>query len=185
MCSSSSSMHGAGVVPCLSSMAQSCLCMHVHAQVSYYYDPDIGDYYYGHGHPMKPHRVRMAHNLIVRYGLYNYMEASVVMTATQQQQQQQQRQWPVTRLGLQLLPLTVCKGSQNSTLHHICAAQRSSAQQACSSPVSTQAGPALRFVKSRLQKRCVYASRWRRFCGQCPSVKRPCTPFTQRSTSAF
>ena len=25
-------------------------------QVSYYYDPEIGNIYYGHGHPMKPHR---------------------------------------------------------------------------------------------------------------------------------
>jgi acetoin utilization deacetylase AcuC-like enzyme len=43
-------------------------------QVSYYYDPEIGNFYYGHGHPMKPHRVRMAHGLIVRYGLHRHME---------------------------------------------------------------------------------------------------------------
>jgi len=43
-------------------------------QVSYYYDPEIGNFYYGHGHPMKPHRVRMAHDLIVRYGLHRHME---------------------------------------------------------------------------------------------------------------
>ena len=45
-------------------------------QVSYYYDPEIGNFYYGHGHPMKPHRVRMAHDLIVRYGLHRHMEVS-------------------------------------------------------------------------------------------------------------
>lgn len=45
-------------------------------QVSYYYDPEIGNFYYGHGHPMKPHRVRMAHSLIVRYGLYHHLEVS-------------------------------------------------------------------------------------------------------------
>lgn len=43
-------------------------------QVAYYYDPDIGNYYYGLGHPMKPHRVRMAHALILRYGLYKHLE---------------------------------------------------------------------------------------------------------------
>ncbi len=44
------------------------------AQVSYFYDPEIGNFYYGHGHPMKPHRVRMAHALIVRFGLYPHLE---------------------------------------------------------------------------------------------------------------
>ena len=31
-------------------------------------------FHYGQGHPMKPHRVRMAHNLIVNYGLYKDMD---------------------------------------------------------------------------------------------------------------
>lgn len=43
-------------------------------KVCYYYDADIGNYYYGQGHPMKPHRIRMAHNLILNYGLYRKME---------------------------------------------------------------------------------------------------------------
>lgn len=34
----------------------------------------IGNYHYGPGHPMKPHRVRMAHNLIVNYELYKDMQ---------------------------------------------------------------------------------------------------------------
>lgn len=38
---------------------------------------DIGNYYYGQGHPMKPHRIRMAHNLILNYGLYRKMEIYV------------------------------------------------------------------------------------------------------------
>jgi histone deacetylase 1/2 len=29
------------------------------------------------GHPMKPHRIRMAHNLILNYGLYRKMEVYV------------------------------------------------------------------------------------------------------------
>ena len=44
------------------------------AQVAYFYDADVGKYYYGQGHPMKPHRVKMAHSLILHYGLYNQME---------------------------------------------------------------------------------------------------------------
>ena len=35
---------------------------------------EIGNYHYGQGHPMKPHRVRMTHNLVVNYGLYREME---------------------------------------------------------------------------------------------------------------
>lgn len=45
-------------------------------RVSYFYEPTIGDYYYGQGHPMKPHRIRMAHNLIVHYGLHRRMEVN-------------------------------------------------------------------------------------------------------------
>ncbi|PQQ00480.1 histone deacetylase 6-like isoform X1 [Prunus yedoensis var. nudiflora] len=43
-------------------------------RVTYFYEPTVGDYYYGQGHPMKPHRIRMAHNLIVHYGLHRRME---------------------------------------------------------------------------------------------------------------
>jgi len=39
-------------------------------RVCYYYDNEVGNYYYGCGHPMKPHRLRMTHNLILNYGLY-------------------------------------------------------------------------------------------------------------------
>eukprot|EP01138_Halocafeteria_seosinensis_P016232 gb/GECG01016562.1/.p1 GENE.gb/GECG01016562.1/~~gb/GECG01016562.1/.p1 ORF type:complete len:128 (+),score=10.11 gb/GECG01016562.1/:1-384(+) len=43
-------------------------------RVAYFYDSEIGNYHYGQGHPMKPHRVRMAHNLIVNYGMYRDLE---------------------------------------------------------------------------------------------------------------
>ncbi|KAH0509091.1 Histone deacetylase 2 [Microtus ochrogaster] len=43
-------------------------------KVCYCYDGDIGNYYYGQGHPMKPHRIRMTHNLLLNYGLYRKME---------------------------------------------------------------------------------------------------------------
>ena len=37
----------------------------------------MGNYYYGQGHPMKPHRIRMTHNLLLNYGLYRKMEIYV------------------------------------------------------------------------------------------------------------
>ncbi|KAH7427268.1 hypothetical protein KP509_10G036900 [Ceratopteris richardii] len=43
-------------------------------RVTYYYHPDVGNYYYGQGHPMKPHRIRMAHSLLVHYGLHHKLD---------------------------------------------------------------------------------------------------------------
>eukprot|EP00912_Choanoflagellata_sp_UC4_P001320 UC4_evm1s811 len=42
-------------------------------RITYFYDDDIGNYHAGLGHPLKPHRVRMTHNLIVNYGLATHM----------------------------------------------------------------------------------------------------------------
>ncbi|KAL8635727.1 MAG: hypothetical protein Q9226_009324 [Calogaya cf. arnoldii] len=42
--------------------------------VAYFYDSDVGNYAYVAGHPMKPHRIRMTHSLIMNYGLYKKME---------------------------------------------------------------------------------------------------------------
>lgn len=50
--------------------------------VAYFYDSDVGNYAYVAGHPMKPHRIRMAHSLIMNYGLYKKMEIYVSMLAT-------------------------------------------------------------------------------------------------------
>ncbi|KAH9107138.1 hypothetical protein LEN26_002515 [Aphanomyces euteiches] len=46
----------------------------VKKRVSYFYDSEIGNYHYGPNHPMKPHRVRMTHNLVTNYGLTKYMQ---------------------------------------------------------------------------------------------------------------
>ncbi|CAI5962175.1 unnamed protein product [Closterium sp. NIES-64] len=43
-------------------------------RVAYFYDPDVGNYYYGQGHPMKPHRIRMTHSLLMHYGLHTKLE---------------------------------------------------------------------------------------------------------------
>lgn len=46
-------------------------------KVAYFYDSDVGNYAYVAGHPMKPHRIRMAHSLIMNYNLYKKMEIYV------------------------------------------------------------------------------------------------------------
>eukprot|EP00873_Tetraselmis_striata_P040810 jgi/Tetstr1/461074/TSEL_006221.t1 len=43
-------------------------------RVAYFYDSEVGNFYYGQGHPMKPHRIRMTHNLVLHYGLYRQLE---------------------------------------------------------------------------------------------------------------
>eukprot|EP00877_Chromochloris_zofingiensis_P009868 jgi/Chrzof1/5134/Cz15g12200.t1 len=48
--------------------------METRRKVTYFYDEDVGDYYYSPSHPMKPHRVRMTHDLICRYGLYSLLD---------------------------------------------------------------------------------------------------------------
>ncbi|KAJ6241921.1 histone deacetylase 2 [Anaeramoeba flamelloides] len=43
-------------------------------KVSYFYHSDVGNYHYSSEHPMKPHRIRMANELIKIYGLHNKMQ---------------------------------------------------------------------------------------------------------------
>jgi histone deacetylase 1/2 len=42
--------------------------------VCYFYDAEVGNYYYWQGHPMKPHRIRMTHALLAHYGLLDQMQ---------------------------------------------------------------------------------------------------------------
>lgn len=58
---------------------------HSKRKICYYYDGDIGNYYYGQGHPMKPQRIRMCHNLLLNYGLYRKMEIYRPHKATQEE----------------------------------------------------------------------------------------------------
>lgn len=52
-------------------------------KVAYFYDSDVGNYAYVAGHPMKPHRIRMAHSLIMNYGLYKKLEIYVRIRSPQ------------------------------------------------------------------------------------------------------
>lgn len=51
-------------------------------KVAYFYDSDVGNYAYVSGHPMKPHRIRLAHSLVMNYGLYKKMEIYRAKPAT-------------------------------------------------------------------------------------------------------
>ena len=42
-------------------------------KVTYIYDDEVGNYIYNPDHPMKPHRVRMTHDLILAYDLFPKM----------------------------------------------------------------------------------------------------------------
>jgi histone deacetylase 1/2 len=62
-------------------------------KVAYYYDSkllmpiclttnhqpiaDVGAYTYGLGHPMKPHRIRVTHDLVTAYGMLDKMHILV------------------------------------------------------------------------------------------------------------
>ncbi|KAI6202824.1 hypothetical protein M3Y94_00484800 [Aphelenchoides besseyi] len=48
--------------------------MSIKRRVSYFYDGDVGNFYYGQGHPMKPHRIRMTNSLLVAYGVYQKLD---------------------------------------------------------------------------------------------------------------
>ena len=58
---------------------------HSKKKVCYYYHEDVGNYCCGQGHPMKPHRIRMTHHLLLNYGLYRKMEIYRPHKATQEQ----------------------------------------------------------------------------------------------------
>lgn len=71
------------------------------SRVAYFYKQDIGSYYYGPGpfrfhlfqyskhtflgHPMKPHRLRLTHHLLLTYGMYRKMEVLRPHAATAQE----------------------------------------------------------------------------------------------------
>eukprot|EP00636_Phaeomonas_parva_P003338 CAMPEP_0118857862 /NCGR_PEP_ID=MMETSP1163-20130328/4782_1 /TAXON_ID=124430 /ORGANISM="Phaeomonas parva, Strain CCMP2877" /LENGTH=478 /DNA_ID=CAMNT_0006791231 /DNA_START=484 /DNA_END=1920 /DNA_ORIENTATION=+ len=54
-------------------------------RVSYYYRGDVGHFYYGPGHPMKPHRLKLTHHLLLTYGLYRKMDVYRPHPATAQE----------------------------------------------------------------------------------------------------
>ena len=51
-------------------------------RIVYFYDEDVGNFFYASNHPMKPHRIRMTHNLILAYDLYKKMRVLRPMRAS-------------------------------------------------------------------------------------------------------
>lgn len=52
------------------------------SSVVYFYDPDVGNFHYGPGHPMKPQRLSVTHSLVLNYGLYKKMNVYKPYRAT-------------------------------------------------------------------------------------------------------
>jgi hypothetical protein len=46
-------------------------------RVSYFYDSEFQEFYFGMNHPMKPHRLAMTHQLVLGYGLHSKMNVFV------------------------------------------------------------------------------------------------------------
>jgi histone deacetylase 1/2 len=56
--------------------------VHRNERIVYFYDEDVGNFFYNPTHPMKPHRIRMAHSLILAYDLYPLMRVLRPMRAS-------------------------------------------------------------------------------------------------------
>lgn len=48
----------------------------------YFLDPEVGNFHYGPGHPMKPQRLSVTHSLVLNYGLYKKMSVYKPYKAT-------------------------------------------------------------------------------------------------------
>lgn len=51
-------------------------------RIVYFYDEEVGNYYYYANHPMKPHRIKMTHNLVLSYDLHRKMRVCRPMRAS-------------------------------------------------------------------------------------------------------
>ena len=54
-------------------------------RISYYYDPGVGNFFYGSRHPMKPYRLSITNSLVLTYGLYERMHVFRPRKATKAQ----------------------------------------------------------------------------------------------------
>ena len=61
-------------------------------RVAYFYDSDIGNYAYVTGHPMKPHRIRLAHSLVMNYGVYKFLEVYVGRFLRRRKERERERE---------------------------------------------------------------------------------------------
>ncbi|KAI5181137.1 histone deacetylase 3 [Nematocida sp. AWRm80] len=54
-------------------------------RIAYLYSPDIGNFHYGEGHPMKPHRVAVTHSIVFAYDLHEHMDVYTIVPATRKE----------------------------------------------------------------------------------------------------
>ncbi|EJU05903.1 histone deacetylase [Dacryopinax primogenitus] len=47
---------------------------HSRRSVDYFFTKGVGDYHYGEGHPMKPHRLSITNSLVIGYGLHEHID---------------------------------------------------------------------------------------------------------------
>ncbi|CAH7690083.1 hypothetical protein PPACK8108_LOCUS25322 [Phakopsora pachyrhizi] len=59
--------------------------VHSPARVSYYFPKGVGEYHFGKGHPMKPHRLTILNHLVAGYGLHNHMDYHSPRMASRQE----------------------------------------------------------------------------------------------------
>jgi acetoin utilization deacetylase AcuC-like enzyme len=52
---------------------------------SYFFDLNIGDFFYENDHPMKPIRINMVHDLVFSYGIHNYLKYNYPRKLTNQE----------------------------------------------------------------------------------------------------
>ena len=61
----------------------SCACSK--RRIAYFYDPNVGNFYFGSHHPMKPYRLAMTHSLVLNYNLHKDMTVYCPRRATRAQ----------------------------------------------------------------------------------------------------
>ena len=61
----------------------SCACSK--RRIAYFHDPNVGNFYFGSHHPMKPYRLAMTHSLVLSYNLHKDMTVYCPRRATRRQ----------------------------------------------------------------------------------------------------
>ncbi|KTW31928.1 histone deacetylase HOS2 [Pneumocystis jirovecii RU7] len=56
--------------------------------ISYHHEEEVGNFHFGEGHPMKPHRLTLTNHLILGYGLHKYMDIYRPRRATDEELEQ-------------------------------------------------------------------------------------------------
>jgi len=54
-------------------------------KIAYLYSAECGNFHYGAGHPMKPHRISITHSLVFAYGLDKHMDVFEIKPATKKE----------------------------------------------------------------------------------------------------